>query len=122
MPKQILTDSRIISTPKALNQIGKILPEAKLNQWTQIRPLHYNSGTEQMNFFKCKDVNFSKIQWVNIPQAVKANFQKVMKTIIRVLANPYDVLPCNANIVTTIRMAHIWRLFWPLLALKENHH
>lgn len=64
----------------------------------------YNSGSEIIEFFECKDVNFIDVEKIDVPFAVKADFQKMLKKRMKVFADPKEALPYNTNIVATINM------------------
>lgn len=64
----------------------------------------HNSGSELIEFFECKDVNFIEIDKIDVPFAVKADFQKMLKKRMKVFADPKEALPYNTNIVATINM------------------
>lgn len=61
-------------------------------------------GIKLMNFFACKDINFIKIEKIDILPAVRVNFQKIMNTRATVFLNPDEALSYNTNNVATIRM------------------
>lgn len=66
--------------------------------------IYHNSGSEKIEFFECKDVNFIEIDKIKVPAAVKAEFQKMMRNRMKAFADPNEALPFNTNIVATINM------------------
>lgn len=62
-----------------------------------------NSGSEPIEFHKCQTVNFSLVNKPEVPECVKANFEKLIEDRQAVFANPDEALPYNTNVVATIR-------------------
>lgn len=63
----------------------------------------FASGSEQLKFLDCKDINFLRIDYANIPSAVRNSFQKVIEMRKKAFADLNESLPYNTNIVATIR-------------------
>ena len=62
----------------------------------------YNSGIENLQFFKCKNVNYIDVKSDKIPENVKGNFKKILNTKSKVFADPNESLPYNTNVKATI--------------------
>lgn len=61
------------------------------------------TGSEQIQFLKCRNVNFVSIEMFNVPQAISEEFRRMINRRIGVFAEPNEALPFNTNIVATIR-------------------
>lgn len=62
-----------------------------------------NSGIEKLQFLRCANVNFTKIEDIQVPQGISKKFKEMMQNLSGVFANPDEALPYNTNIVATIR-------------------
>lgn len=67
------------------------------------KEIHTTSGSETIQFYKCENVNFTKVEDIVIPTPAKADFQRMIKRRIKAFADSNEVLPFNTNIVATIR-------------------
>lgn len=67
------------------------------------REISTNSGKEKIEFYRCEDVNFTKIDDLAIPSSVKTEFGKMIGIRNKVFADSNELLPFNTNIVATIR-------------------
>lgn len=65
--------------------------------------IHHDYGTEDIKFMECRDVNFMKVNNIDVPLPIKDTFLKMLKNRQRAFANPDESLPHNTNIVATIR-------------------
>lgn len=61
------------------------------------------NGSETIQFFKCANVNFTKIEDIVVPEGVKADFQRMLTRRLKAFADSNESLPFNTNIVATIR-------------------
>jgi ribonuclease HI len=65
--------------------------------------LHTESGSEEIQFLRCANVNFTEVQNIEVPEKIKKEFQEMLKARTNVFADPNEALPYNTNIVATIR-------------------
>ena len=55
------------------------------------------------HFSLCENVNFINIEDICVPSNVRKSFNNVIKTRIKVFADPNESLPFNTKIIATIR-------------------
>ena len=60
-------------------------------------------GEEDLKFHDCANVNYSKVDDLNVPECVKGEFERVIENNKSVFADPEESLPYNTNVVATIR-------------------
>lgn len=65
--------------------------------------LETNTGSEFIQFIKCKNVNFTSVEEIEVPQEITEKFRKVIRSRMGVFAEPDEALPFNTNVVATIR-------------------
>lgn len=67
------------------------------------KEIYFDSGSEAVKFYKCQNVNFVKVDDIEVPLSVRADFQKMMKNRVKAFADSNELLPFNTSIVATIR-------------------
>jgi len=65
--------------------------------------IKFNGGTEPLQYRKCFNVNFIKVDDSDVPPAMKESFCKMIKLRSKAFADPNESLPYNINTVATIR-------------------
>lgn len=67
------------------------------------KAINFSKGTEEILFHKCRSVNFTKIDDIEVPPTIRNEFIKMMNAKIRAFADPNEMLPFNTNVLATIR-------------------
>lgn len=67
------------------------------------KEIRTKTGVEKLLFLKCANVNFTKIEDIEVPQVISGKFRDVLEKLSGVFANPNESLPYNTNIIATIR-------------------
>jgi len=65
--------------------------------------LKWGTEVEKIFFHKCADVNFTDVDYAEVPGLVREAFRKLLKTRKKAIADPIDALPYNTSVFATIR-------------------
>ena len=63
----------------------------------------FDSGSEKISFHSCHNVNFTRVEDIEVPKSIENDFKKMINNRIKTFADPNEALPYNTNIVATIR-------------------
>lgn len=79
------------------------LTEAGASIDLKSKKLHLARGSENILFHKCPSVNFTRVNDIVVPPAVKEAFINMMAIRIKAFADPEEILPFNTAVVATIK-------------------
>jgi len=65
--------------------------------------IKYAKVTEKLKFFDCKNVNFTKIDDIEVPRSAKAEFKKIIMKRIKEFSTFNETLTFNTSVIATIR-------------------
>lgn len=65
--------------------------------------IRFNGGSEPLKFIRCAQVNFAKVDDIEVPPNVRESFLQMMSTGLKAFADPSRKLPFNTNVVATMR-------------------
>ena len=65
--------------------------------------IRFDSGTERLKFYQCKNVNHINLNDQEIPENVKGKFKELFNINSKVYADANESIPYNTNVIATIR-------------------
>jgi len=67
------------------------------------KKLMTNRGSEKIKFLKCANVNFTKVEDIEVTPKITEQFQEMLENRTGVFVEPNEALPYNTNFIGTIR-------------------